>query len=159
MGADSGGLGPVTASRVRHVGIPVSSLARAEAFYEGVLGFRAVADFPECGGSYYETLTGVAGARIHIKYLELAGGDRIELLEYQSLREIPGPAAADEVGRWHVSLTVTDLQALYASAHAAGFGFVSAPVRSPEGAVEVCYCRDPDGNLVELVQDLRPSPR
>ena len=150
-------MGP--ARRLRHVGIPVSNLSTAEAFYRDVLGFREVADFPDCRGSHYETLTGVPGASIHIRYLELPTGDRLELLAYDPPKASPGPAAANDVGRWHLSVTVNDLHALYVRARAQGVVFVSEPVRSPDGVVDVCYCWDPDGNLVELVEEINPPAR
>jgi catechol 2,3-dioxygenase-like lactoylglutathione lyase family enzyme len=149
----------VSAVSLRHVGIPVSDMKRSLAFYADLLGFREVADFPSCSGQYYETLTAEPGVHIHIKYLELAGGERLELLAYARAGAGPGPARSRDVGRWHVSLTIRGLEALVARAGAMGVGFLSAPQRSPDGKVDVCFCRDPDGNLIELVEERAGAER
>jgi catechol 2,3-dioxygenase-like lactoylglutathione lyase family enzyme len=142
------------AREIRHVGLPVSSLEAAEAFYAGFLGFEVVADFPDCRGPYYDALTGIDGVRIHIRILSLDQGDRIELLEFPAETAAKAAAAARicDVGRWHLAVTVRDLRALCETGRARGVEFVSDPLPSPDGRVEVCFCRDRDGNLVELVE-------
>lgn len=146
--------GGLVATEVRHVGIPITDLARSESFYVGFLGFSVVGDYPECRGPYYEALTSVSGVRIHIRILSSDWGQRIELLKFYS--ESPNharqPAQICDVGRWHLAITVRDVHALYVTGQSLGIEFVSPPLSSPDQKVYVCFCCDPDGNLVELVE-------
>ena len=59
------------------------------------------------------------------------------------------------VGSCHFALTVEDLPASVDALRAEGVEFISGPVNFEltEGSVSVCFCYDPDGNLVELMEE------
>jgi len=58
------------------------------------------------------------------------------------------------IGCSHFALTVDDLDSLYERLTKNGTPF-NYPVQiSPDGNVKIAFCRDPDGTLIELVQDL-----
>ena len=77
---------------VDSVGIPVSDLDRAEAFYAQVLGFSKVSEH-EITGEAYEHLFGVFGLRLRIARMRL-GDEAIELYR----RYADGEISLDELG-------------------------------------------------------------
>ena len=139
----------------RHVGITVSNLPRAQAFYCDYLRYRVIAERHGQHNDYISTLVGVDDAIIDITLLEGIDGSRLELLQYRSHARPAAPAAEGfETGRPHIALTVANLDALYATREAHGARFKSAPLLSPDDPVMVAYCHDPDGTILELVQPL-----
>ena len=86
-----------------------------------------------------------------------AGNAMFELFEYAS----PKPKEADpnrpvnDHGLTHICLDVTDLSSEYVRLKDAGMSFNSEPLGS--GDSYSVYGRDPDGNVVELVEFGRPD--
>ena len=78
LGASGGE--PLAVTSVDTVGMTVSDMERAVAFYTSVLTFEKVSDV-EVSGREYELLEGVFGARMRIVRLQL-GAESIELTEY-----------------------------------------------------------------------------
>jgi glyoxylase I family protein len=110
---------------LNHVSLLVSDTARALGFYNGLLGLPVDASRPDLGfpGAFLD-----------------AGNAQIHLLEL-----VP-PAAQDGRDR-HVALDVVDLDAVVAALDGAGIAYTLS--RSGRRAL---FCRDPDGNAVELVE-------
>ncbi|MGE4299498.1 MAG: VOC family protein [Desulfovibrionaceae bacterium] len=142
----------------RHTGIVVRDLDTALAFYRDLLGLsvwrRAVEE-----GPFIESLVGMPGARLEWVKLKAPDGSLLELLQYHSHPPatedlVVVDAPSNQLGCSHVAFTVADAAATHAALCAAGHHCVSAPLPSPDGAVLVMYCHDPDGVIVELVQEL-----
>jgi len=117
-------------SGIHHVSVTVADTARALAFYRDVLGMACDPQRPELGFD---------GAWLQ------AGGQQIHLLE------LPTPKASTErpehVGRdRHIALAVTDLARVAEALERAGVPFS----RSRSGRAAL-FCRDPDGNGIELM--------
>jgi glyoxylase I family protein len=113
--------------RLHHVSILVSDLDRALRFYEGLLGLSQTPR-PDLG---------YPGA-----WLDL-GEQQIHLLR------LPGPEAdwSVPVGRdRHLALMVEDFEGLQERLEGAGLELI----RSRSGR-KACFCRDPDGNGIELI--------
>jgi glyoxylase I family protein len=118
---------PMSGPRLHHVSVLVSDLDRALRFYEGLLGLQQV-QRPELG---------YPGAWLSL------GDQQIHLLR------LPGPEAdrTVPVGRdRHLALAVEDLEEVMGRLEDAGL----ALARSRSGR-EACFCRDPDGNGIELI--------
>jgi glyoxylase I family protein len=116
---------------LNHVSLLVSDTARALDFYHGLLGLAIDAARPDLGfpGAFLNT----GNAQIHL--LELVPA---------AARD----AAAKHGGRdRHVALDVADLDAVVAALDGAGIAYTLS--RSGRRAL---FCRDPDGNAVELVE-------
>jgi len=114
-----------------HVSLLVSDTTRALAFYHGLLGLAIDGSRPDLGfpGAFLD-----------------AGNAQIHLLELAS------PAAPATGGKhggrdWHVALELADLDAAIAALEQAGIEYTLS--RSGRRAL---FCRDPDGNAVELVE-------
>ena len=144
----------------RHVGLPVANLSASLRFYRDLLGFQVQSDEFE-GGPFLSTILGIAGAKAHIVKLRVPVGDgtpwMVELLEYQTpATQKAQSLAINTVGHAHLALTVEDLEATHRRLVAAGVVFISPPATSPSGRAKVCFCQDPDGYHLELVEVLPP---
>tara|TARA_B100000686_G_C16724435_1_gene936971 strand:+ start:1266 stop:1697 length:432 start_codon:yes stop_codon:yes gene_type:complete len=142
--------------KVRHVGITVTDLSESINFYVHHLGFKMAVEMDEAG-EHIDRFSGLNN--IDVRTVKLRGDDNcmIELLYYRS-----HPCVASEnkkrnitaIGCSHFALTVPDLDYLYEHLRAQGVDFMCAPQSSPDGKVKLTFCRDPDGTLIELVQEL-----
>jgi catechol 2,3-dioxygenase-like lactoylglutathione lyase family enzyme len=127
--------------RAHHVAISTAHFDRLRAFYVETLGLPAVGGLPEH----------------QILFLD-AGGLTLELVGEPET----GRAAPDGFGRrgWqHLAWEVSDVDAAYADLLGRGVAGHSAPEGFPSEAprLRIAFLRDPDGNLLELVQPL-PRP-
>jgi glyoxylase I family protein len=116
---------------ILHASFLVQDLARARAFYEGVLGLVPNPERPDLGyeGVWYD----VGEQQLHL----LA-------LESPDLREgRPAHGGHDR----HVAFAVEDMAALEAALAAAGVPYT----RSRSGRVAL-FLRDPDGNALEFIE-------
>ena len=122
----------IRVKRLNHVSLLVADTGRALDFYGGILGLPVSDQRPELG---------FPGA-----WLELAGGQQIHLLELANDADksvLPTHGGRDR----HVALEVTDLQAVTEALEAASIA--CTPSRSGRPAL---FCRDPDGNAIELIE-------
>ncbi len=143
------------ATAIRHPGIVVSDMARALAFYGDLLGLKIVRTMEE-SGEYLDSLLGLSQARVTTVKLSAGdGGTLLELLEFQvPSASRTGPPGPTTLGPTHVAFTVDNLDEVYAALTARGIRFNAPPRLSPDGRVKVTFCRDPDGTLLELVEEL-----
>lgn len=147
---------PVTA--VDSIGMTVSDMDRAVAFYTSVLSFEAVSDV-EVAGREYELLSGVFGARQRVVRLRL-GDEFIELTEYLAPkgRPIPADMRANDRAFQHIAVIVRDMDRAYARLRAAGVAHASTgPQELPAwnrnaAGIRAFYFRDPDGHFLEILQ-------
>ena len=157
----AGGENAPTASPVRAVGgigLTVSDLERASAFFSEVLGFERISE-TEVAGSEYEHLQGVFPVRMRVSRLRL-GEETLELTDYLAPRGRPMPADSRGNDRWfqHAAIVVRDLDRAYAVLREHGVEHASSgPQRLPDwnptaGGIRAFYFRDPDGHFLELIQ-------
>ncbi len=114
-----------------HVGLLVADLDAAATFYEQVLGLCR-APRPELGfdGIFYR----------------LEGGGQIHLMRLDN--PCTGCHVPEHGGRdRHLALAVADLQGIRRALEHAGIPYTMS--RSGRAAL---FCRDPDGNAIELLQ-------
>ena len=116
---------------IHHVSLLVSDTRRALLFYQGVLGLeidesRPVMSFP---GAWLQ----VGAAQIHL----------LELPDVLRGMKLPEHGGRDR----HVALSVSGLDGVVTALETAGIAYTLS--RSGRRAL---FCRDPDGNAVELVE-------
>ena len=146
---------------IRHVGIVVRNLDESLRFYCGLLGLAIYMRYVE-EGEFIDSLTGIAHVKLEWVKLIIPEGGLIELLQYHSPPAPPGsmppaPAPSDRLGCSHVALTVQDLSTLYLELIRQGYTCKSPPLLAPGGKAKIVYCHDPDGVILELIEDL-PVP-
>ena len=131
-----------------HVGLTVESLERTLPFYRDVLGLEVLDRFSVAGEAFADAVD-VPGATGRFAHLD-AGGARLELVEYDPDADARPAPALNEPGATHVGLAVDDLDARIA-ALPASVETLSEP-RTTESGTRICFLRDPEGNLVELLE-------
>ncbi len=143
---------------VADIGLTVSDLDRAVAFFTEVLSF-AVMDEREVWGEPWERLQGVFGARMRIARLRL-GRETIELTEYLAPGGRPIPVDSRSNDRWfqHIAIVVRDMDEAYRHLRRHGVTHASTgPQRLPDwnpaaGGIEAFYFKDPDGHVLEVIR-------
>ena len=122
---------------IHHVSLLVSDTRQSLDFYQGVLGLEINDARPELG---------YPGA-----WLQL-GAAQIHLLELPD--PLTGLALPDHGGRdRHVALSVSNLDTLQRSLENA-----AVPYTLSRSGRRALFCRDPDGNAIELVEVLAGLP-
>jgi glyoxylase I family protein len=117
--------------RIHHSSVVVADTARALEFYEGVLGLERDTGRPDLG---------YPGAWLNV------GDGQIHLLEVPNPDPVTGRPPHGGRDR-HVALMVRDLAAIERTLEDAGI--VYSKSRSGRDAL---FCRDPDGNAIELIE-------
>ncbi len=138
---------------IHHIAISTPNIQRLAAFYCEQLGFAELFTLNwDVGNMAYDNLTGLRNSSASGLILKI-GNTCIELFQYRE--PAPGPAAAMrpecDHGITHVCLQVTDIHAEYARLLASGMHFHSPP-QSVGNGIWAVHGRDPDGNVVELVE-------
>ncbi len=125
--------------------INVTDLDRAVEFWESVIGIPV------------QSRTEIPNVKEVVLQAEI-GGSRIQLAQHL---DRTGPIDMGSA-MWKIYVDTDDCQALYDKAVAAGCESASPPRRLDRWPVTVAFIRDPDGYLVELLQNhegKRPSLR
>ncbi len=118
---------------VAHAAFYVSDMAKARAFYEGVLGYAAAYSLPRKNGG------------------ELVA---IKINDRQAIELFPGAEVTPDADRmYHFAIEVEDAEAMRVYLAAMG---VKVPDSTPKGKTGNAnyFIRDPNGNIVEIVQYL-----
>ncbi|WP_152042746.1 VOC family protein [Salinigranum salinum] len=134
--------------RAHHVGVTVADLDRAVDFYRTVLDLSLLDRFT-VDGEAFATGVGVDGASADFAHLD-AGGVRIELVAYDPEGDAVHSDAVNRPGTAHLGFAVEDVDAVYESLPEA-VETVSAPQTTASGT-RILFLRDPEGNLVELLE-------
>ncbi len=141
--------------RLSHVGVGVTDMDRAIAFYEGALGFHRAAAVT--GGQESANLVGLSGeVYFHSQFMELEGR-LVELVRFEAPTTEQAPLKQfGQTGLTHLSMRVDDLDAALASVRACGGTVLEQSftrVDLPGGIVgRIVFCTDPDGTRVELME-------
>lgn len=143
---------------IRHVAFVVSNLEISLKFYNEILGLKIYRRYVE-EGSFIDRLTGIKNVKLEWVKLIIPKGGLIELLQYHSHpdTEISTKltcSSSNRLGCSHVALTVEDLSKLYNKLISAGYTCKSEPLFAPGGKAKILYCHDPDGAILELIEDL-----
>ena len=145
-------------SSIRHSAFVVRNIDESLKFYSGVLGLSIYKrEFEE--GTFIDNLTGIPHLRLEWVKLIIPKGGLIELLQYHShpdpaVLNIAVPSPSNKLGSSHVALTVSDLSTLYKDLISNGYKCKSEPLISENGKAKILYAHDPDGAILELIEDI-----
>jgi predicted enzyme related to lactoylglutathione lyase len=140
---------------VRHTGIVVDDLDKMSNFYRA-LGFI---DFSQAieKGDFIDQVTGLKHANLEWVKLKAPDGYLLELLKYHShpkdLMEIS--SCANDLGCSHVAYTVENIEITCQKIVDAGGSIGNIPATSLNGRVKVAYCYDPEGVIMEIVEEVK----
>ncbi|MFM0315198.1 VOC family protein [Paraburkholderia nemoris] len=135
------------------VGIAVRDLPRMRRFYEQVLGFAFVSEIAVPAAKAVQAA--LHEASYTVVRLQTSNGERIKLLAPE---QPPAPQAAPayilgEANATYLTFIVDDIQAVIDRLHAAGVTFLTGAQRvEVRPGTYLSFCRDPEGNVLEIVQ-------
>jgi catechol 2,3-dioxygenase-like lactoylglutathione lyase family enzyme len=141
----------VAVKRLDHVSFTVGDLNRSVAFYQR-FGLQPIKSY-SAEGSDTDEGTATTNAAMEIVWLgsEAGDGPMLELIRYLNY-PIERSVRNSKVGAAHLCFAVEDVWSAYERLDADGIEFLSAPHRDEFG-VQWVYFRDPDGNVVEMIED------
>jgi catechol 2,3-dioxygenase-like lactoylglutathione lyase family enzyme len=137
---------------IHHTAISTADLERSVRFYRDLLGFEEIFTSGwERGADRADKITGLTDSSARLVMLK-AGNAYIEIFQYSSPQARAGDPnrPACDHGITHLCLDVRDIQAEYERLKTAGMAFHCPPQEM--GGVSATYGRDPDGNIVELLE-------
>ncbi len=134
-------------------------MEKMQDFYCNLLGCKVLKTMEE-SGDVIDNFSGLKGVEVTTTKMELPKGGVIELLKYHS------PKGNDvalqniykkiiQIGISHYALSVDDLDSLYKNLIEEKASFFYEVQTSPDGNVKIAFCRDPEGNILELVEELK----
>lgn len=139
-----------------HASITTRDIGRLTEFYRDLLGFEVVLETAWDGGNPgADAIYGLSDTAVRMVMLRTANA-ALELFEFvrpQGRASDPDRPVSD-AGITHICLAVTDIETEYARLSAAGMRF-NCPPQHAAGLCKATYGRDPDGNIVELME---PEP-
>ena len=135
-----------------HMGIVVEDLERAVDYYCTYFDMRDEFRLTTQGEPFGELLGVDKDAGANIAFLSTTDGFMLELEEHESgARDVNVLADPTDIGYPHVCFAVDDINAFYDD-FADDLDFLSPPGSATDSGATIVYCRDPSGNLVELIE-------
>lgn len=145
---------------LHHVAVSTPDLDRLVGFYTDVLGFEQIGWTGgwDRGNPLIDEVLALKDSAARQAMLK-AGNLHLEIFEYSSPPPRPGDPDRPvcDHGYTHFCLDVVDIEAEYERLSAAGMRFHRAPLFDREQGLAATYGRDPDGNVVEIQEVLKPS--
>lgn len=141
----------------RHFGIVVQDIEKSIKFYEGLgmtLQNRMVEE-----GPYIDKLVGLENVKLEWAKLKIRDNSVLELLKYHNNPDINNNSNkvqnSNKLGCSHIAFTVLNINDTISYISSSG-GNINKKVQiSPDKKVKVAYCYDIEGNLLEIVQELK----
>jgi catechol 2,3-dioxygenase-like lactoylglutathione lyase family enzyme len=140
--------GPIWLS---HAALVSPDLDRLVEFYSLLLDAKPNRRTDRASGPRFDEVAGYDNVMIRAAWFDI-GNMILEMWQFVNpvTPEPQRPSAIEDVGYNKVAFEVSDLQTEYERLTTLGVAFLSSPARSVDGW-EVCL-RDPDGNLISLIQ-------
>lgn len=138
---------------IHHMAISTGDMERALRFYKDLLGFEEVwTSAWEVGTKTVDQVVGLTDSSARVAMLKL-GNACVELFQYHTPQPRPSEPNRPvcDHGITHLCLQVQDIDAEYTRLKSAGMVFHCPPQNGGRG-LRVTYGRDPDGNVVELLE-------
>ncbi|MFO7962332.1 MAG: VOC family protein [Desulfobacterales bacterium] len=145
--------------RIHHVAISTPDIERLSAFYRDALGFDVEMEMAEwrphtATGDRVDGVTGLKRSAGKVLMLR-KGGMIIEFFEFRSPKpRIFSSRRVCDCGFTHICLVVDDLDSEFNRLKNAGMRFHTPPSKDSLGGLRAVYGRDPDGNVIELLEYL-----
>ena len=139
---------------LRHVGITVKNLDLSKKFYCDLLGFKVHKEMEE-KGEFIDSISGlenVVVTTVKMFHPDSSSDGMIELLNYKSHNTETSRLDINNGGITHFALTVNDVTGIHQRLLENNVQFNCKPLLSDDGGAIVTFCRDYEGNLIELVE-------
>lgn len=134
-----------------HYGVVIGDMDASLAFYRDTLGMELLDRFEQESDAFNRAV-GVEDAHVELAFLD-ASGYVVELIDYHRPSGDDANAGVEnnDIGAAHFCLAVDDADAAYERLRE-DVSFLSAP-QELENGVKLAFVEDPDGNLVELLEE------
>lgn len=142
--------------KFHHIGISVTDMERSIAFYRDLLGLEQLCEVFPFGGEQFEAIMDIAGVQGRMCMM---GKDtlRLELFEFIDSKPKDPDYPVSDRGFSHFGVEVEDVDETYERLHAAGVRTHCPVITFMGGSMRATYCRDPDGNVFEIMQPGREA--
>ncbi len=141
----------------RHTGFVVNNLDNFITFYEG-LGLKLISRMTE-QGKYIDQLVSLKNVKVEWAKLALPDESVIEFLKYHSHPDLENNIEnfqdSNRLGCSHIALTVVNIENVIDYICSNGGSIKKKYQISPDKKVKVVYCYDPEGNIIEIVEELK----
>ena len=137
----------MTDPTAHHVGITVADLDRAVDFYAETFDLDVAAEFSVGGDAFAEGVA-VEGAAAEFAHLD-AGDATVELVEYDPRSESGAAPELNRPGATHLGLSVDSVEQFYTGLDEDVETL--SPPRTTASGTTICFVRDPEGNLIEVL--------
>ena len=143
-----------------HSGFVVRDLDTMVEFYRDALGLQVMREINSVAPPDGDH-TGIPGARRKLVFMGKPEGEHLlELVHFLEPASPEGHLERNQLGAAHVCFNVSGLEQLHGRLARQGVRFVTPP-KSKDGLdggrTVVCYAQDPEGNWLELVENIRPD--
>jgi catechol 2,3-dioxygenase-like lactoylglutathione lyase family enzyme len=132
---------------LHHIGITVDALEVMVDFYTETLNIDVLTRF-SVDGEEFATAVDVPDAHAEFVHLDIGNG-RLELVSYTPSETQQTSTELNASGTTHIGVTVSDIDEMYASLP--GNVETVSPPQTTDTGTRVCFLRDPESNLVELL--------
>jgi len=143
--------------KAHHYGFTVTDVDRSVAFYRDLLGLELVRVSERSNLPSYDTILGYPEVKLRIAILQHPVNEFIlELVQYVNPSGQTRALENTYVGAAHVAFEVDDVDAMYDTLTAAGFGAINPPtdvIRDGVRVARAMYALDPDGISIEMFQE------
>jgi len=138
----------------RHVGIVVKDIEGMKDFYSKFFELEPMSDNME-SGAFIESILGISGVTARIVKLKAQDGAIVELLDFGSFIDGDGTIRGiTSKGISHMAFTVSDIDEITGALKKEEVRFISEPKIASDSKAKVAFCQDPEGNFIELVEEL-----
>ncbi|PYZ94820.1 glyoxalase [Salipaludibacillus keqinensis] len=141
--------------RIDHVGIIVHDLPAAKSFFHD-FGLEIMGE-GEVKGEWVERIIGLQNVKGEVVMLRTPEGDaNLELVKFHTPsdeNELHLPLA-NTLGIRHIAFAVDDIDALVTKLKKKGAELIGE-IQNYENAYKLCYCRGPEGIILELAEKIK----
>ncbi|GHV24565.1 hypothetical protein AGMMS4952_00410 [Spirochaetia bacterium] len=144
----------MTLKKTLHIGMNVSDMEKCIPFYRDILGLKQVADIRMCN----DFLTTVQGKKVDYRIVkfESPGGFIVELhKDFLQDISLPKENRLQDTGLRHYAYEVDDVDKFYDRVRSFHCETINPPCTSDDGSMRLFFVRDPELNLVEIMQIYR----
>jgi catechol 2,3-dioxygenase-like lactoylglutathione lyase family enzyme len=138
---------------LRHTGLVVQDINKALYFYRDLIGLTVFKDAQETG-HFIGHILGIPDIKVRTIKMHCGKEGLLELLNFDDKLIVSKAKQLTQQGFTHIALTVGNISILYDHLKNAGVAFISSPELSPDGRARVVFCCDPEGNYLELVEEI-----
>jgi len=141
-----------------HVAIATPDLTKMLDFYEKVLGFPHYRRADDLSGATFDQVAGVKNGKLNGAWFRMSSYYNLEFWQFDRPTSVleDKPKSINQLGYNMVAFETSDIEADYVRIQEAGVVLETAIVETDTG--RAFYLRDPDGNLLSVMQVDAGSP-